>query len=375
MNRAGPPLLLLLLLAASAPAATPEEERARLAERLAAERATFEALQAAEGMGLELLDSLEVNARDSAAKVRALEAQVKGIEAQVVLAERLEALSEVALHEQLRKLSPRLRAMYRTSRQDRLGFLLSAGDFATLMRRSRGMRELVRQDVALLEEARAAARYQRASARQLSRVRATAELGVEALKREVAAAQARKEAFEKVLDALQSGAEKSEKVIADLEQAEAQLAAMVAQMPATPALDFKAKKGHLPYPTRGIIEVGYGKVVNPRFNTVTVQKGVDFRVREGTPVVAVAAGTVAFAGWLKGYGNLVILDHGGGFHTLSAHLASLSVEAGAPVGAGGEVGKVGDTGSLKGPYLYFEIRLKGQAIDPARWLDEEAAFE
>ncbi|MHB8879443.1 MAG: murein hydrolase activator EnvC family protein [Myxococcaceae bacterium] len=372
MNRSG---LLLTAVLLAAGVAEADDEKARLEQRLSAERATLEALQAAEGTGLALLDSLELITRDSTAKVAALEVQLKALGAQVALAQRLEGLSELALKEQLRRLSPRLRAMYRGTRQDRLGFLLSAADFATLMRRSRGMRELVRQDVAMLEEAKKAARYQRASARQLKRLRANAQIGVAALKREVAASQARKAAFEKVLDGISSGTERSEKIIGELEDAEARLAAMVSQLPQSPTQEFRAQKGHLPYPTKGLIEVGFGKVVNPKFNTVTVQKGVDFRVREGSPVVAVAKGTVAFAGWLKGYGNLVILDHGGSYHSLSAHLGSVAVETGTAVAAGAELGKVGDTGSLKGPYLYFEIRRKGQAIDPARWLDEDATFE
>jgi septal ring factor EnvC (AmiA/AmiB activator) len=117
-----------------------------------------------------------------------------------------------------------------------------------------------------------------------------------------------------------------------------------------------------------VVEVGFGKVVNPLFNTVTVQKGLDIRAPEGAPVRAVAAGTVVYAGWLRGYGNLLILDHGGGYHSLMAHLATLGPAPGAEVQAGEEVGTVGDTGSLKGAYLYFEIRKSGQAVDPGPWL-------
>ncbi len=82
---------------------------------------------------------------------------------------------------------------------------------------------------------------------------------------------------------------------------------------------------------------------------------------------AVAPGKVVFAGWLRGYGNLLILDHGSGYHSLMAHLASVVPTVGAEVQPGEEVGTVGDTGSLKGAYLYFEIRKGGLAVDPAPW--------
>jgi septal ring factor EnvC (AmiA/AmiB activator) len=109
----------------------------------------------------------------------------------------------------------------------------------------------------------------------------------------------------------------------------------------------------------------------PRFNTVTVQKGIDIRASLGTEIVSVAPGTVVFAGWLKGYGNLVIVDHGDAYHSLYAHLDRLDVEVGMVVEQEEAIGLVGDTGSLKGAYLYFEIRKGGQAIDPLPWLEAE----
>ncbi|HZH03733.1 MAG TPA: peptidoglycan DD-metalloendopeptidase family protein, partial [Myxococcaceae bacterium] len=90
-------------------------------------------------------------------------------------------------------------------------------------------------------------------------------------------------------------------------------------------------------------------------------------------VRAVAAGTVVFAGWMRGYGNLLIVDHGGGYHTLMAHLSDFKRAVGEPVEPGAVVGAVGDTASLKGAYLYFELRRGGQAVDPAPWLSEAAS--
>jgi septal ring factor EnvC (AmiA/AmiB activator) len=82
----------------------------------------------------------------------------------------------------------------------------------------------------------------------------------------------------------------------------------------------------------------------------------------------VAPGRVVHAGWFKGYGNLVIVDHGEGYHTLVAHLASMQTAMGEEVDAGDALGTVGDSGSLKGAYLYFEIREKGRPVDPRPWL-------
>ena len=136
---------------------------------------------------------------------------------------------------------------------------------------------------------------------------------------------------------------------------------------ASPA--FAARRGKLPWPVAGAtVERPFGPVADPDSGTLVSSKGWDLRAAPGTPVLAVAAGRVLFAGWYRGYGNLVIVDHGGEHHTLYAHLGSLAKGVGEVLAAGDYIGGVGDTGSLKGSYLYFEIRVKGAAADPARWL-------
>jgi len=101
---------------------------------------------------------------------------------------------------------------------------------------------------------------------------------------------------------------------------------------------------------------------------VTLQRGLDIRAADGTEVRAVYAGTVVHAGWFSGYGNLVILDHGDGLFSLFAHLGTLAHAVGDGVAKGDVLGTVGDTGSLKGAYLYFELRDGQKPLDPERWL-------
>jgi murein DD-endopeptidase MepM/ murein hydrolase activator NlpD len=113
---------------------------------------------------------------------------------------------------------------------------------------------------------------------------------------------------------------------------------------------------------------GFGRVVDQEFRTETFRKGIDFSVEVGDPVYSVADGEVRFAGWFRGYGKLVIIDHGESFFTVSGHLEAIDVEVGDEVRGGDEIGLAGDTGSLSGPRLYFEIRQGSEAQDPADWL-------
>ena len=131
---------------------------------------------------------------------------------------------------------------------------------------------------------------------------------------------------------------------------------------------FAGNKGRLPWPATGTVDVAFGSQVERDFGTVTTQNGLDIRAPAGTRVQAVADGHVVFADWLRGYGQLVIIDHGKGYHTLYAHLGAIDVKRGAPVKQGLQIGSVGDTGSLRGTLLYFELRQASVAVDPARWL-------
>jgi septal ring factor EnvC (AmiA/AmiB activator) len=98
------------------------------------------------------------------------------------------------------------------------------------------------------------------------------------------------------------------------------------------------------------------------------RRGIEIEAQEGQAVRAVDGGQVAYADWYTGFGKLIILDHGSGFYTLYGNLARLDIGKGAQVSRGQVIGLTGETGSLKGSKLYFEIRRNGEAQDPLVWL-------
>ncbi|MDX2011492.1 MAG: peptidoglycan DD-metalloendopeptidase family protein [Myxococcaceae bacterium] len=359
----------LLTLALHGSAEDVAEERAELTERLEAERKAFEALGTEKKELLTLLDTLERLSRDSALRVAQLERQRTRLEQQraAVTAELERSAAVVA--ERQRALAPRLSLLYRLGRKDRLGVLLSSDDFASLIKRQRAVGTLIASEAKALDELSMLTRAQAFTARRLERLEETSSRYVRALRTEQAVSQARLSRFSDLLASIGAEQNRKSRLIAELEASEKELSTLVGDLaPQAAVTGFRARKGELPMPTKGLVEVGFGKVVNPRFNTVTVQKGIDVRAAAGAPVVSVAEGTVVFSGWLKGYGTLVIVDHGTGYHSLYAHLASTEVEVGTVVNEGESIGAVGDTGSLKGAYLYFEIRKQGQAVDPQPWL-------
>lgn len=128
------------------------------------------------------------------------------------------------------------------------------------------------------------------------------------------------------------------------------------------------KKGRLSWPVQGTVTSRFGMRVHPTFKTKVMHTGIDISAAQGTPVKAAAAGEVLFAGWLRGYGQIIVIDHGGDMTTVYAHLSRLLVEEGNRVAAGQTIGNVGSTGIATGPHLHFEVRASGDARDPLRYL-------
>ena len=136
--------------------------------------------------------------------------------------------------------------------------------------------------------------------------------------------------------------------------------------------NFSRARGRLAWPADGPVRIAFGQRVELAFGTVTAHNGWDIAAPADAPVQALATGTVAYAGWLRGYGQLVIVDHGENYHSIAAHLGSVDVHVGETVTPGQSLGRVGDTGSLRGTVLYFELRHRGVPLDPRLWLKRRA---
>jgi septal ring factor EnvC (AmiA/AmiB activator) len=131
---------------------------------------------------------------------------------------------------------------------------------------------------------------------------------------------------------------------------------------------FEALRGSLPPPVSGRIISRFGNRTDPELNTVFFQKGIEMAAGQGESVRTIYNGKVLYADWFKGYGNMMIVDHGDGYYSLSAHLSEILKKVGEQVAAGEVIALAGDTGSLRGPCLYFELRHHGAPLDPSQWL-------
>ncbi|MBI4628590.1 MAG: peptidoglycan DD-metalloendopeptidase family protein [Candidatus Rokubacteria bacterium] len=282
-------------------------------------------------------------------------------------------------------LGRRLRAMYRVHAQGgALPVILSGDDPVTRAIAVRHLTSLAALDARLIREYRGtterlADRKGREEARQRELAslhadaqREQAEVDRDAGRRRVLLARVRDERayHERMVGELTEASRRLEAFIRELQARQRKLAKVPPPRGGVepPGVGFGTLRGRLPWPTEGRIITTYGAQVHPRFGTRTFRNGVDIEAAEGRDVAAVYAGHVVYTGWFKGYGNLIILDHGNEYYTLYAHIAEIQVREGEDVRQAQRIGTVGDTGSLAGPRLYFEVRYQGKPQDPAEWL-------
>ena len=135
-----------------------------------------------------------------------------------------------------------------------------------------------------------------------------------------------------------------------------------------PQVVYYRKGGRLMWPTQGRISSRFGTRVHPVFKTKTTHTGLDIAAPKGTPVCAANAGEVLYTGWMRGYGQVIILDHGGDLTTVYAHLSQITCKEDQSVKRGQQIGKVGSTGVATGNHLHFEVRVNGKAVDPMGYL-------
>ena len=131
---------------------------------------------------------------------------------------------------------------------------------------------------------------------------------------------------------------------------------------------FSSLKGLLNMPVKGKIVNLFGPHKNKKLNVVNFRSGIEIKADRGEPIRAVFDGQILYATWFKGYGNMIIIDHGENYYTVYAHAEELFASKGDTIDKGDVVATVGDSGSMIGPSLHFEIRHHGKPVDPLKWI-------
>ena len=140
------------------------------------------------------------------------------------------------------------------------------------------------------------------------------------------------------------------------------------QQEALKTKSFKALKGQLPWPAEGRIIAKFGRQWNSTLKTTTENPGIDIKGQPGSPIRTVLGGVVTTITYIRGYGTTIIVDHGGGFYTVYSHVTNIQTSVDNQVRSGDIIAYMGDSGSVNGAKLHFEIWGKGQKLNPEKWL-------
>ena len=140
------------------------------------------------------------------------------------------------------------------------------------------------------------------------------------------------------------------------------------QQEALKTKSFKALRGELPWPAEGRIIAKFGRQWNPKLKTTTENPGIDIKGQPGSAIRTILGGVVTTITYIRGYGTTIIVDHGGGFYTVYSHVTNIETTVDSEVRNGDVIAYMGDSGSINGSKLHFEIWGKGQKLDPEKWL-------
>lgn len=328
-----------------------------------------EARQKAESASAQLdeivssLNDLQSQANELQQKNDALQSKINENQAQLEKKQR-------EVEERMKIYRKRLRDIYINGQINYLDVLLGAKDFSDFSSRMYLLQKIISSDLAMLEQMKRDAEEINARKQQLAaemkEIKAT-QTELETKKARVnKLREQRAQVLYKAQEEESASQAEYDRLLAISENITAMLRNMESSRGGAPA--GRGGTGRFMWPCNGTITSYYGWRTHPIFGTTKYHSGMDIAVDYGTPIQAADSGTVVYSGWLGGYGNCVMIDHGGGLVTLYGHNDSLTVGEGQYVDKGMVIAYAGSTGYSTGPHCHFEVRLHGELTEPLNYL-------
>ncbi|UCG14361.1 MAG: peptidoglycan DD-metalloendopeptidase family protein [Deltaproteobacteria bacterium] len=357
---------------------THQEQMGEVQEQIEQSRAQIEAMRQQERLILDRLDKMELQLQHYQEEILSLKRERASLQKEIVeKRKRLEQLTNEM--EKLRYLlEHRLEALYKFGQQAYLNLLVSAQDVSVLQHNWVYLRAVVEQDSTLIRQFRdKQTEEEKLTLALRSREQRLGELLTD-IKQKKAEKQKVKREQVTLLQDVHNQEEMYRRYVTELEAVSRELRSIVEGLQrqtttekntGLPKEDIASKKGALPYPVQGRVVSQFGPRQHEKFGTTIRNNGIEITTRNLAPVVAVYTGQVLYSAWVRGYGKVIIIDHGDKYYTLTGHLAEVSKPAGNMVEAGEIIGYAGSSPvDTEGGRVYFEIRHQGKALNPKTWL-------
>lgn len=321
------------------------------------------------------------------ARLQSIRSRQAEINAQIVQTQNEIVKMEAYLKTRQNVLNRRVRAIYMHGQLNYLEVILGANSFSDFANRVELLKRVIRSDYNLIleiQKQKAAIEAKKAQLEEDKRQLDALAAEAEKTQQEIAAKKAEQQ---KVLDAAKSNKAAAAQMEQDLNAQLASVRNLIQQRLAAAEAARQAAQqassdeggggsddnyvqgtGAMGWPCSGPITSPFGYRTHPIFGTTIFHAGIDIGVDYGTPIHAADSGVVVYSGWISGYGNAVIVDHGGGISTLYGHNQSLAVSEGQSVSKGSVIAYAGSTGNSTGPHCHFEVDVNGSPVNPMGYL-------
>jgi septal ring factor EnvC (AmiA/AmiB activator) len=368
-------LVLALLAPSPSSASSPEQEYKKLQEQITKERQRLNEAQERERSVLNELDSVdkilsgvETDLRKYRKDLRQTEIALGNVTAEAEKTER-------SLERQKNWLKRKLRSMHRMGYGgDALIQILNAEDVAQLMRAWKFLEHLTRYEHGIMQAYAENLKKLDSQQKKLENLRAELKTREEKVRSKERELSGKKKEKETILHAVRTEKASRQKMIAELKEASRRMLEIIQESSRTDDYEgkgFSQLKGRLIWPSDGRIAVPYGTQKDPQFDTPVFRNGIHIQTEPSAEARSVYPGKVIFAEWFKGFGQLIIVNHGSGYHTLYGNLSEIFSRVGDIIKENHVIGRVGTSGMLNAPGIYFEIRYKGKPLDPTQWLKKK----
>jgi septal ring factor EnvC (AmiA/AmiB activator) len=374
------PLALFAILffeLATAYAATVDKDLEGIKNKIQKERQGISQVKEKEGSVLQALGKIEIEFDKKTRDLKTANSKLASILAEMRKKEFAAQKLRSTVDQRRRLLMKRAVALYRWHRGGS-PFIMLNGEVSpgALMQRKRYLEAAVSFDQELVQKLSDEAAYQESIKIDLARKKEQVDEQRKILNEIQDSVRKEAEKKKQLLASLRQEKQSRTRALKELEQAALRLQKMMDEIsrrslskpPDTPSgTGFDAMRGKLEWPVRGEVKGEFGKTRHPEFSAEVFRKGIDIEAPIGEEIKAVEKGKVVFADRFSGYGKMLILDHGDRYFSIYAHLAEILKKKGEIVKRGETLGLVGDSDSLAGTRLYFEMRKDGRSMDPLPW--------
>ena len=338
-------------------------------------------LQKKESGYLEALHKIEKLLRDTEKELQTIERDLELARKEIEQGEDEFIFEKRMLKEKTKLLENRLREIYKRRLTGYMEILFNSESFSDFLTRFRYIKKILSLDAEVISDIQQQMKKIEDNKmnlenreeilsllkKEVEKEKENIEFSIKARKSIINKIDSQKEVYLKSLKELEQSSQEIKNIIERIYTQREEDSKRVTQKE-VPVITLKPKKGILALPVQGKLISEYGRHKNTDFNTYTFNSGIDISAPLGQVVHAAGSGEVIYTGSIKGYGQIIIIDHGGRITTLYAHLSKILIDIGEKVKKGQIVGQVGDSGGVSSTRLHFEVRVEGKPTDPMNWL-------